>query len=115
MNQNDLNVTLNGIIASGLAAATLSMSSPLVAQNAPTRGENIDSVAGHCRIGQFPQTQKVGYYNSLCEIMQDGEKCYAFLKGHVQSSGAIEPVNSEAIEKARYCLDVLRRDLGLED
>lgn len=83
----------------------------------PPRGMDVRPTAAHCRVGTFPQTTKAGPYNVLCEVMEDSEKCLAFIKGRFAFDGqkvTVQPFHPDAQAKAQYCLDVLKRDLGLK-
>lgn len=109
---NRLKNTITSMVAvAGIGAAT----NASAAVQLP-RGADVGYLAGNCPIGAFPQTSKAGQYNALCHIMQDSEKCLAFIKGHFSFNAgvvAVEPMSGEDTEKGRYCLDVLKRDLGL--
>ncbi len=75
------------------------------------RGADVGTLAGGCGIGPFPQTTKAGGYNALCATMQDAEKCLAFIKGHFEATGAVNPTSEP--EKMEYCLETLARDFGI--
>lgn len=96
-------------------AVAFGLSSVAGAAN-PPRGHEVRPLAGNCGVGAFPQTTKAGEYNVLCDSMQDSEKCLALIKQHFSVSGTtvtVDKVNSYQADKAAYCLDVLKRDLGL--
>ena len=98
-------VTAVGIMAGG---------TPALADAATPRGMNVLPQAVGCRIGTFPQVTKAGQYNVLCEVMQDNEKCLAFIKGHFRTVGetvSVRPTPNK--EKLQYCLEVLQHDLGI--
>lgn len=80
------------------------------------RGADVGELAANCAIGPFPQMSKAGGYNVLCNTMQDAEKCLALVKRHFSFDGTdvtVEPVAEHEQARAAYCLDVLKRDLGI--
>ncbi len=82
------------------------------------RGANVHELAGNCEIGTFPQTTKAGPYNSLCHVMKDSEKCLALIKGQFFYNGQeveVTAVPEQKVQVAKYCLEVLNRELGLKD
>lgn len=100
------------VLASLVAAASIST----FASADPARGHEVEPIAGSCNIGTFQQTSKAGSYNVLCNVMEDAEKCLAYIKQHINYSYSqdrviVEHADDEA--KAEYCLEVLKRDLGL--
>lgn len=110
-----MNKELQIKLASVLAALGMSVASGAMAAELP-RGADIDPLAGNCGIAKFPQTSKAGPYNALCDVMQDNEKCLALIKGQYNFDGqkvTVEKFYQSEVPKARYCLDVLKRDLGL--
>lgn len=103
-------------MSSTLTVACLSLAGSFSAQAAPQdppRGADVGALAGNCGIGPFAQTAKAGYYNELCDEMQDAEKCLALIKGHFRSTGETDNVPAQQKEKAAYCLNVLKESLGL--
>ena len=103
-------------LASLVATVGLTASVTGSATAAVPRGADVQPLAANCNIGPFPQTSKAGQYNALCNIMQDSEKCLALIKGSIYFNGTevtTHPLTGEGVEIGRYCLDVLKRDLGL--
>lgn len=95
------------------AAGIASGGTPALAVE-PPRGMNILPYAANCRIGTFPQVSKAGQYNVLCEVMQDSEKCLAYIKGHFRTVGTEVTVEkAEDNAKMQYCLQTLQHDLGI--
>jgi len=105
---------VNRGVAVGIAVAGLTLAAQGLSKSDLPRGPDIQPLAGSCNIGPFPQTSKAGQYNQLCNVMQDAEKCLAFLKRHFHHNGEVEAVYESDVAKANYCLDVLKRDLGLD-
>lgn len=99
------------VMAVALATATVNASASTSKVGGPPRGADVGTLAGGCGIGPFPQTTKAGQYNALCATMQDAEKCLAFIKGHFEDSGAVNPTGDTA--KMEYCLETLARDFGI--
>ncbi len=105
--------TLSPLLTSVATAASIVAGSAALGSNLP-RGMNVQPLAGSCRIGTFPQTSKAGGYNELCEVMQDSEKCLAFIKGHFhQKNDIVTTSKTHDLPKLQYCLEVLQHDLGL--
>jgi hypothetical protein len=107
-----INKLAHRVMAVALATATVHTAVGSTSKvGGPPRGADVSARAGGCGIGPFPQTAKAGEYNALCATMQDAEKCLAFIKGHFEPSGAVNPAEDTA--KMEYCLETLARDLGV--
>jgi len=112
MGENNLRDT-KALLASAVAAVGFATCLNATAKVAgPPRGQDILPGAGNCSIGSFRQTTKAGQYNVLCDVMQDSEKCLAFIKGHFDRAGNSH-VSSEP-DKLTYCLEELERVLGAD-
>lgn len=104
--------SLSPLLASVVTVAGIASTGPVMADVG--RGMNVEPQAASCRIGTFPQTSKAGAYNVLCEVMQDSEKCLAFLKRHYRVNGETVTTNkTKDVAKLQYCLEVLQHDLGV--
>jgi hypothetical protein len=98
------------VMTSGLAVSTAAHSESI------PRGADVGVGAGDCAIGEFPQTHKAYPYNELCKSMPEAEKCLAFIKQSFATNGStvtVVPKHESLVPKAEYCLEVLKRDLGL--
>lgn len=96
--------------------ATLSLATILVGAQAfadpmpVKRGQEIEALAGNCKIGPFEQTSKAGYYNQYCTQLTDAEKCLALVKQSFSGdTGETQPAYEPA--KLGYCLSVFRNEL----
>lgn len=96
---------LNSVVA---AAAVLTTGTAFAV---PPMDHKIEPIAGNCGIGTIPQTSKAGEYNLYCNTMADGLKCLALIKQHLKSDGTIGQANGTQLEKATYCVDLLKADL----
>lgn len=104
------NINSKHLLASVLMLCGIGQSTK--ANLGPPRGQFILPYASNCQMGPFPQTAKAGEYNQLCHIMQDSEKCLAFIKGHFRQDGETVIVNkTHSPEKAAFCLSALKHDL----
>lgn len=103
-------------LATAVAVTAGVVVTPAIGNDLP-RGADVGPLAANCPIAKFPQTSKAGPYNILCKVMKDSEKCLALIKRQFDYDGQtvkVEKVYQEDVQRARYCLNILKEELGLE-
>ena len=63
--------------------------------------------AGNCNIGPFGRTGYADEYEGYCSKLTDREKCFAFLKQHIDEKGNIYKAEDSA--KSVFCFRSLLR------